>query len=1102
MSDPLVNLTEDKGTSAAWVDGNIQLTLAGDVKKLFDKNRDHLKEKGVGIICASRGLLVWEYKDKTVRSPVYIQSLEGRVDKARNIWLLQGSNEWFLNPFLQHAFLACYDINLSEALTETGDLPELEFLQTFLSSRGVKASVEQSAFVANLHYHRFDILRDLESLRNCSHWQPHLLDLLGESAGIKNEVIELTDRNIVSVDADHQEACSAIMETHVVIQGPPGTGKSQFITNILGKTMFGQHPTLVVSEKYVALKVIQQRLQQLGLGKYCLIQEEQNSSKAFLNQLQSVWREMEGFSYQPAFFADTSPQLIAQLQSQLNVLRDPEVIGGVSFSEFRELWDKSDAQDALFQSTTASIREWLDHRENLEKLYNQGLPALTRFLPQKLLSKEQFDALERNIHTLKSRWKQLHQHFSIPTLLSVTQCMRRASFAQLMSNELHQPYFRTLNPTKSEFKKFQRLYGKYNRAEKALENESNQRENWKAWLTMEETVGLLDGLRSSKFWRRWKAKKRWKEVVKSPYTDPILSLENWKNYLVLESHFKEMELRMVSLGIENRQQMDWIHSLQFKIHQTDFEQWRNTPMLQNSLLAQNNADLHILFQNIRTFLMLSEDQPLEEVFKRFDLGLPLLVRYRNLLTSMSELLYKQMGEFTSPKELENSILKSNWVLFTGKYTIFADFTPQKLAETLTEILEKQQAEHADFIEKIKARTHKQWEQYHLLLSTGTKKLRKEQRLLKEKLKSGKSILIKEFGKQRAHPTMRELLQSDARVWIDALVPVFLLTPSQVASFLHIDERFSMVLFDEATQIPLSYALGSMQRANRVVVVGDSEQMSPSFFFQSGDSEPIDLLHQASFTWSSIWFKHHYRSDHPALIHFSNRHFYRNSLMAYPSPKIEESPIRAIYISDGVYKDRQNFREAAELANRVRPYLQSNYTLGVVALSQKQQDAVMQSFSDEDRALIEAKRENDTFFMVPLDQIQGGECDVLFISLGYGPNEEGDFHKNFGPLNRVSGRRRLNVLFTRARKKMIIFHSFKPEDLALSENDAVNLLRQFLNYAHTSGQETVVLPYNLPFSVSNENQLDLPNVWDHVPTAQELVTLHEVLCQRGWKVNYV
>ena len=65
-----------------------------------------------------------------------------------------------------------------------------------------------------------------------------------------------------------------------------------------------------------------------------------------------------------------------------------------------------------------------------------------------------------------------------------------------------------------------------------------------------------------------------------------------------------------------------------------------------------------------------------------------------------------------------------------------------------------------------------------------------------------------------------------------------------------------------------------------------------------------------------------------------------------------------------------------------------------------------------------------------------------------PTTKGVLPLNFGPLNRAGGERRLNVAITRARRQVIVFSSFDPEQLRAEETSSVGIkhLRAYLDMA--------------------------------------------------------
>ena len=70
-----------------------------------------------------------------------------------------------------------------------------------------------------------------------------------------------------------------------------------------------------------------------------------------------------------------------------------------------------------------------------------------------------------------------------------------------------------------------------------------------------------------------------------------------------------------------------------------------------------------------------------------------------------------------------------------------------------------------------------------------------------------------------------------------------MSPISVAQYIDLkSEKFDLVIFDEASQMPTSEAVGAIARGKALIVVGDSKQMPPTSFFSTTqvDEEEADI----------------------------------------------------------------------------------------------------------------------------------------------------------------------------------------------------------------------------------------------------------------------
>jgi very-short-patch-repair endonuclease len=341
-----------------------------------------------------------------------------------------------------------------------------------------------------------------------------------------------------------------------------------------------------------------------------------------------------------------------------------------------------------------------------------------------------------------------------------------------------------------------------------------------------------------------------------------------------------------------------------------------------------------------------------------------------------------------------------------------------------------------------------------------------------------AVLRNEINKKRRHLPIRQLIHKAGRA-IQQIKPVFMMSPMSIANFLPPGViEFDVVIFDEASQVKAVDAFGAILRGKQVVVVGDTKQMPPTDFFgrdadfddednTTADIESILSMFKAAGCWER-YLRWHYRSRHESLIAVSNAEFYDNKLVIFPSSGANSaaSGIRFDHLPETVYdrgRTRTNKGEAKAVAEAVMAHATQtpHLSLGVAAFSVAQRDLIQIEVELMRRGRPEAEpffsqHPNEPFFVKNLENIQGDERDAIFISIGYGRNESGKIAKEFGPLNKDGGHRRLNVLITRAKMAMRVFSNFRADDLELdaSAQHGVRALKNFLKFAETRQLEVV------------------------------------------------
>jgi len=349
--------------------------------------------------------------------------------------------------------------------------------------------------------------------------------------------------------------------------------------------------------------------------------------------------------------------------------------------------------------------------------------------------------------------------------------------------------------------------------------------------------------------------------------------------------------------------------------------------------------------------------------------------------------------------------------------------------------------------------------------------------------SGETILLRarervvedlEFNRLNNRVTYRDLhhqVTKKKKIWpirklvsefedeLFRILPCWLASPESVSAIFPMKEMFDLVIFDEASQCFAERGIPAMFRGKQLLVAGDSKQLRPSDIYQirwqeedmeDPDLEIDSLLELSERYLLPLQLNGHYRSKAPALINFSNHHFYGGHLSLLPdAAHLNNSDPAIEYIkTKGVWENNCNINEAEKIADLVLQITRSHpeKEIGIVSFNAPQQNLLLDKL--EEKFAQHTLSLPETLFVKNLENVQGDEKDIIIFSIGYAPDAKGKINTQFGSLSLAGGENRLNVAITRAREKIYVVTSIWPEELRVEEtkNMGPALLKKYLEYA--------------------------------------------------------
>ena len=930
-----------------------------------------------------------------------------------------------------------------------------------------------------------------------------------------------------------------------VIQGPPGTGKSQTITNLIADHVARGKRVLFVCEKRAALDVVHHRLVQVGLGALaCLIHDAQDDKKAFLKDLRETY---EGWLATGAASNARERRDAAVARASALLERGTRLEGamlaapvGSSASllvllrravELRDVEATEPESVALpSQRAVVAARPAIDRVESSLRALGHAGPLGThasRLLGAELLERAAsadelrplFAALSRDLAAIESCDALVRDRRGAIVMRDV---IERHRFVLRVRPLVTVGLGALLDPASDASKRFRAANAAIGERDKALADAADAARGWRTPLSPDDATRALELARKleSGFFARllsptWRQLKR--TLVERFDTSSRAVLGSWSEILaaLVEQHRAQSALAEASAKLaEEVRGVDpaVARAILEDIHRREAASATLRPL--RALLVAGGVEAAVVVDAAADSAQLPDRIAMLRAWEHLE-----LTALRHALSELERdpvALAPLRGPLV---ELDRAGPEVSVVLrrhgFDGRAleamvsrrtiaTALRECAPDlALAEGTVDAFgeamhaaaaELRDANAAALVEAVRSRFVERAQ----LATAPVAALTSAQKETKYAYSAARRELEHELGKVMRHKTIREIVSGPAGAVVRDIKPIWLMSPLSVADVLPLESAFDLVVFDEASQIPLEDAVPAIHRASQVIVVGDRQQLPPTNFFAASVEEDADdggdsfdgldreldadsLLTHADRTLPSTLLGWHYRSRHESLIEFSNRAFYAGRLLTIPSvtdtqtrdaivarkpedgragcDRMLERPISFHWV-EGVYESRRNLTEAHYIAHLIRELLVEHRgpTIGVVAFSEAQQGAIeaaLAELAEADPAMRarldeEMGREEDGqhvgLFVKNLENVQGDERDVIVVSVCYGPDPRGKMIMNFGPINRRGGERRLNVIFSRAKHHIAVVSTIDHARITNEYNDGAACLKAYLRYA--------------------------------------------------------
>ena len=1035
----------------------------GRVKQISKVAQRNLEEKGASTLFLAAGLATWDTTaNAPPNAPVILLPLSVEpMDATHREFTLKVSGDARFNPVMVHSIRADYGADLSEDNFNLEDPPNnLAGIKKILNrvsdslSQVPGLNITPRLVVRNFQYNNMPLVTDLE--QNLESFASN--DVVAAIAGVPEAReslepkvdfpspdlldIERPETEFLVLDADSSQhlAINWVLRGHSeVVLGPPGTGKSQTIANLIAALIADSKRVLFVAQKKAAVDVVMSRLKRVGLEDLIAnchggIKSRREFSKGLANAIERIQSTPKGsysdlhhelyhnrqvlVDHTETLHTKLKPWGITAYDVQAKLLEIPEkakIHRGLSKEEMSRL-----DWDGL-QALQKDVEQWID----LEGPY-----LTTRYPNWAGACPDSDDKARQLISVVRSLLDLLPQCHS-----SLSACTKEMSLkmphavadwpnlSELLAGiencgrTFHSDIYRLDHARLSEALIPRSGFGRLTTKLSGTYRSARQVIR-KCVLT---GVKLSDEDICQAVTKAGKQARTWRQYCRDP-TSPPQAPEN-----ASELHKQITELTSI------------LDSLAEGI---------NRPKLRDMSFMDLQSSLEDLYSDKMMAIRLPKLRKLEKRFNEAGIG--------KIISSVGK---------DVPVDLTASAIDHAWLQGIRDEI--------SLDPRLSEFVGDAHNRHRDKFAKLDTQHLRQ-------NSERVRRVAAEQAITAMNKHSDQTFLVKrEARKKRRHLSVRGMIHKAPNV-LCAIKPCWMMSPLQVAEMIPAGTNlFDVVIFDEASQIPPSEAIGALARARQTVVAGDDQQLPPTSFFKNQEEDVDDDYDDQNMALVSNLesildavrilpikekeLQWHYRSRDGRLIAFSNNHIYSESLTIFPGT-VKESPLIFHQLDlppTTKTSTKSHPTEVEKVVDLILDHARQHpdESLGVIAFGSHHADNIEEGLrrrlsGENDPSLDEffSATQGESFFVKNIERVQGDERDVIILSIGYHKGADGNLRLRFGPLNNEGGERRLNVAITRARYRIHVVAGFSHLDMdpKRSMSRGVELLRQYLEFAASGG----------------------------------------------------